>query len=392
MPRTGFRLLVHSAALIVLAPGPLRAEPPRVNLEAEVAAGLDTNPLELSGEVLPREAIPSGSFMQISAGGRLAGQWTDRAGWFASAEGHGRFHPSSFDEADASHGRMEGGLGLVLWSRGERRLSAALRGSFGMERSTFVDPATGSIYFAGDPNAPHAIPDRFDRDATSVNVDLRFRASKRLLFLLDSSLVRDDYAEDGDRTAPVDSLDGRSIVARPGVRWNITESIRLDVSTEWGSVAYDELPSLDENATAVPDEPRRYRSTQLRAALRVEPSARWSFSVGGAAGRRDDLHAGYYDSLGESAYGTASWSPREGLRMSLQMSRSHVDYEHATLDGTADGELRGGDVVTTSAAIEKDLFTHLTVRAQGARVASSNQDPLYTYDRAWALVGLRYVH
>jgi hypothetical protein len=388
--RTGFRIVVLAIAVLLLSPRVLCAAPAEVDLDAEVAAGADTNPLELSREVLPGEAIPSGMFTQVSAGGRLAAQWTARAGWFAAAQGRGRFHPARFDEADSSSGRLEAGLGFVLWTHGERRLSAAVRGAVGAERSTFVDPASGGIYLAGDPNAPQPIPDRFDLNATTVGVDLRLRTSSRLLFLLDSSLARHDYRQDYDEVPGVDSLDGRSLLVRPAVRWDVTDIVRLDVTGEWGAVRYDELPSLDESAAPVEDAPRSYRSGSLRAALRVEPSSRWSFSAGVGTGRRDDVHAGYYDSQGDTAHGSVTWSPVEGLRASLRLSQAQVDYRHATVDNTVNGDLRGGNVLATSAIIEKDLFEHLTVRAQAARVQSSNRDPLYTYDRTWALLGLRY--
>ncbi|HKY31864.1 MAG TPA: hypothetical protein VJV23_04950 [Candidatus Polarisedimenticolia bacterium] len=393
MPRNGSRATISLAVGLFLShPLTVQAAPLRWELDAGVAAGIDTNPLELSREALPAAAIPSGAFTEASAGGRLTGEWSPRAGWFTSVEGSGRFHPASFDEADSAQGRVEAGLGFILWSEGERRLSAALRGFAGAERSTFVDPATGGLYLAGDPNAPVPIPDRFDRDATGAALGLRLRTSARLLLLLDSRVSRDDHTQDYDGVPDIDALDSRSLLLRPGARWNITDSVRLDVIGEWAAVHYDELPSLDSQGSPAEDEPRRYVSRQVRASLSVEPSARWSFLLGGSAGRRDDVHAGYYDALAESAQAGVVWSPLEGLRASLRMAQSQVDFSNATVGAVADGEPRGGDVVTVAGSIEKDLFERLTVRAEAARVSSSNRDPLYTYDRSWALVGLRYSH
>ncbi len=361
-------------------------------IEAQISQGYDSNPLELNQEALPSWGeAPRGSFTQVGLKSRLAHQWTSRAGFFVAARGQGRFHPSYLGDAETAGGQAEAGLGFVLFARGERRLSASLRGTYGLERSTFVDPATGVVYFEfADPNAPTPIPDRFDVNVTGAHLDLRLRASRDLLLMLDSALERQDYVEPYDDVPTLEPLDDRTLAVRPGVRWQVTGRVRLDVTAEWSDRRYAGVSALDEEALQAEGERRRYRTLTLRTAVRLEPSPKWSVQAGLGGSDRQDLFAGYYDSTGSNAFVSAAWAVTETTRLGLHVTQAVFDYERATLDNLPNGDRRGGDVLRGAASVEKDLGGHLTVFGEVGALRSGNQDPLYAYDRNWAHAGLRY--
>ncbi len=391
VPRRALILLAVPALLGAASP----SESPRStdsSIHVEVSAGHDSNPLLVSEDAPLLPGSPSSApFTQVGVGARLTHQWNPRAGFFLAADGSSRFHASSLDEADVSRGRVEAGLATVLFSRGGARLSAALRGSVGAERGTFVDPGTGSVYqVEGDPNVLVGIPDRFDVNVSALNVDLRLRTSPRILLQLDASLRREDYVEDYEEIAGLEPLDARALTLRPGVRWNITETVRLDVTGEWGRVRYEELSAIEEDGTLAPGTRRRYDSGGVNAVLRVTPAERWSFSLGAGASDRQDVHAGYYDTAADAAFGMVSWTPVTGTRLGLRAAQSRFDYERATVDGTANGEKRGGDTLRVTASAERDLNERLILFGEAGTSRADNPDPLYVYDRRWALAGLRF--
>lgn len=360
-------------------------------LLAELSFGYDSNPLELSDAVAPTGRPAAGAgFAQLALDSRIAHQWTSRAGYFVSVAGRARSHGASLEDADSSQGRVEAGLGLVLVARGEKRLSAALRASYGMERSTFVDPATGEIYAIADPNSRLEIPDRFDADVTSLNLDLRFRASRNLLFMLDSSVLRSNYDDDYDEISTLEPLDDRSLTLRPGARWQISPRVRMDVNAELGSLRYDELSALEADATEATGTRRQYESRGLRTAFRVEPTKALSFVIGAGMNTREDLHAGYYDASGVSGFLSAAWKPVERTRLGMHVSQSSFDYERAVIDPATNGHLRGGDLLRVVATLERELNSRLVLFGEGATARSDSPDPLYRFDRNWALAGLRF--
>ena len=386
-----FPMPMTLAVLLLSATLPGHAGESENRLAAELAYGYDSNPLELTDEVPLTSGSPSGAgFTQVSLDSRLSHQWTPRAGFFVAAAGRARSHGGSLEDADSSQGRIEAGLGMVLLARGERRLSAALRASYGMERSTFVDPATGEIYAISDPNSRLEIPDRFDADVTSLNLDLRLRASRSLLFMLDSGIQFSDYDDDYDRISTLEPLDDRTITLRPGARWQISPRVRLDVTAELGNVRYDELSALQEDATAATGTRRRYRSTGVRTALRIEPTEALSLSIGAGMSDRTDLHEGYYDSSGVISFLSAAWKPVERTRLSMHVSYSGFEYDRAVIDPATNGDSRGGDQLRAVAALERELHSRLVLFGEGGAVRSDNQDPLYSFDRNWALAGLRF--
>ncbi len=373
-------------------PGASLAGSTEADVQVDLSAGHDSNPLLLSHEApLLEGAPPAAAFTEVGLASRLTHQWNPRVGFFVAADGSGRFHAASLDEADSSRGRVEAGMATMIFSRGDARMTAALRASFGAERSTFVDPATGGIYFVeSDPNVMTAIPDRFDANLSTLNLDLRLRTSSRLLFLLDTSLLREDYTEDYEEIPTLEPLDARRWLVRPGVRWSISAHLRLDVTGEWGGTHYDDLSALEEDGSTATGTRRRYESGGVRAALRVTPSDTWAFSLGFGATDRHDTHAGYYDTTGDTVFGSLSWNPGQHTRLGLRAIQSVYDYERATVDGTLNGDRRGGDTLRVAATVERDLVERLTLFGEAGTLRSNNLDPLYEYDRHWALAGLRF--
>lgn len=388
--RVSFVLVIGLAAMLCGSGGPL-AEATDHSLEVSVSQGYDSNPLELNPDALmaPFEA-PRGSYTRLDLDARLAHSWNPRVGYFVSARGQGRMFPSGLEQADSSAGRVEAGLGLVLFARGERKLSAALSGSYGLDRSTFIDPATGMMYVTlADPNTLAPIPDRFDVNVAVVNVNLRLRASGDLLFLLDSSLERQNYIEDYEEIPTLESLDDRAITLRPGLRWQMSQRVRLDVTGEWNDRRYDALSALEEDASPAAGTRRRYRSEGLRTVLRIQPSGSWTLQLGLGGADRQDLHAGYYDSVLVNSFASAAWAVTPTTRLGLHISHATFDYERATLGFVPNGDLRGGDLIRAAASAERDLGGHVTLFGEAGEARSDDADPLYTYHRSWAQAGLR---
>lgn len=362
------------------------------SLEVAVSQGYDTNPLELNDEALisPFEISGAGS-TRVNLDARLSHTWAPRVGFFVATQGQRRFFGSALDEADSSMGRFEAGLGLVLFARGTKKLSASLKGSYGMDRSTFVDPATGKMYVTlSDPNTLAPIPDRFNTDVSAMSLDLRLRLSRTLLFSLDSTLERQDYVEDYQEIPSLQSLDDRSLTVRPGLRWQISDTVRVDVSAEWNNRRYDELSALEEDATLAAGTRRRYQTQGLRAAMRLVPSSRLTLSLGLGGTARQDIHAGYYDSAGYTMFGSAAWAMTPKTQLGLHVSQAVFGYERATLDFASNGELRGVDMLRTAGSFQRDLGGHFTMFAEGGFARSDNVDPLYDYYRTWAHAGVKY--
>jgi hypothetical protein len=380
--------------MVLVADGQPAAESPRTNgsLEVSVAQGYDTNPLELNDEALiPPFEVSGGGYTRVNLDARLSHTWAPRVGYFVATQGQRRFFGSELDEAESSVGRFEAGLGLVLFARGTRKLSASLSGSYGMDRTTFVDPATGKMYVTlADPNTLAPIPDRFDSNVSTVSLDLRLRVSPTLRFSLDSSVERQDYVEDYEEIPSLQSLDDRALTLRPGIRWQMSDKVRLDVTAEWNNRRYDELWALEEDATLSADTRRHYQTQGLRAAIRMAPSESLVFQLGLGGTDRQDIHAGYYDSTGYSMIGSAAWAVTPKTRLGLHVSWAVFRYERATLDFVPNGELRGVDMLRTAGSVERDLGGHFTMFTEGGYARSDNVDPLYDYRRTWAHAGVRY--
>ena len=387
-------MLHRVTTLLVLAFGLMSAVEAATDksLEVSVAQGYDTNPLELNPDVLlsPLQ-VSGGSYTRLDLDARLAHSWNPRVGYFVSGRGQGHLFPSRVEEADSSSGRVEAGLGLVLFSRGQTKLSAALSGSYGEDRSTFVDPATGRMYVTlADPNTLAPIPHRFDASIASAGLDLRLRTSRALLFSLDTVVERQDYTQDYEDIPTLQRLDDRSMTIRPGMRWEISDRVRLDVTAEWNDRRYDELSALEEDATLAADGARRrYRTEGLRTVLRVAPTEDLSFQVGLGGVDRQDTHAGYYDSTGVNGFAAAAWSVTPNVRLGLRVSQAEVSYQRATLDFLPNGDLRGGTLLRLAGSVERDLGGHVTMFGEAGTARSDNADPLYDYQRTWAHAGVR---
>src|SRR5688572_18217332 len=118
------RILLASLAAVMAVPGVSRAGATETDVQVDLSVGHDSNPLLLSSEAPPAEASPAAAFTGVSLGSRLTHQWNPRVGFFLAADGSGRFHAASLDEANSSQGRVEAGLATRIFSRGDTRLTA----------------------------------------------------------------------------------------------------------------------------------------------------------------------------------------------------------------------------------------------------------------------------
>jgi len=376
----GLALLCGMLAPVTAA----RAASPEWELRGSASQGYDSNPLQLP------DGNRTAGFTQLGLGSTFSIEATRRIGFFASADVRHRLHYSDLSDADTTRGIAETGMGLVLFERGERRLSAAVRGSYLVSRSTFVDPATGEVYVVSDPNFSASIPDRFDVDTAAVHLDLRLRVSRDLLLMLDSRYEQEDFVNDYGDVPSMESLDDTAVVVRPGARWQVSDRVRLDISAEWSNRRYRSLSALDESANLVGGTRREYRHTAARASVRIDPTERWSVAFGLGGVDRKDLYAGYYDSLGANGFLSVGWSPIARTRLQAHVSKTAYTYDRATLDNDPEGVLRGSDYLRASLVAERDLGDHMTAFVEGGTSRSDNPDILFAYRSNWGQTGLRF--
>lgn len=381
--RSSFILIVVAASLL---PGAVILAGPDAEIRLDVGHGVDSNPLELPA----REG--SGSFTQLALDASIVGELGPRAGIFLSAGGSGRLYESGLDDGDSTSADARAGIALVPYRNGFRRLTLALGGTWGLYRSTFIDPETGQVFaYAVDPNTTVPIAGRFDFDSTGIFLDARFRIQPAVLLTLDTEMENRVFVEDYDIDS-LDPLDDRTVSIRPGLRWDVARTATIDLSIEFSERRYDALAALGEDAFEVEGTRREYRYVAYRAGLDLDPLRNLNLTFGVESTDRDDTHAGYYDSRGLSAFITTRYDLGEKTRFRLDLSNLDLRYQNAFVGADPDGARRGGDIVRIRGRAERDLTGPLTLFVEAVSERSSNEDPLYEYDRNLAHAGLTLRH
>ncbi len=359
------------------------------SLAVDVVVGVDTNPLEMQSDG------PNGAYSEVRVGAGAAVPLSQRLALRLAGSVAARAYGSSTADAGTTAGYGRAGVDCVLGPI-ERRPVVVGVGLLGaVDRSTFTDRATGRVYTveaepATAPQTAIAVPGRFDANTTGAFVDANVRLARRVSAFVSSTLESTDFVEEyGDRTA-LDSLDYRAWTVEPGVRLSVHRIAALRVSVAASGLTYDEQPALEDDGRPVAGVDRAYRGTDVRVALTVAPSARWAFDFGVRGGPRTDTYAGYYDldALGTSL--GATYRPSWRTRVELVASSRGVEYDHAPVATSPEGQLRGGRVDRFAGRLDFDLTRPTTLFAESGVERVDNNDALFAHDRSWLALGLRY--
>ncbi len=368
------------------APAPVFAD---ARAELSVSRGYDSNPLELPSEGGTGE-IEKGAFAQVDLGASLDRQLTRTFGFFLGAGGSTRLYQSRLRDGNQGWAEARAGLSLTPYRRGYGRFSMAIGGTYGLYRSSFVDPATGEIFEVGsDPATAVAVPDRFDFDSAGGFLDLRWRLRRRVLLFMDSALERRGYLESYADETSLQPLDDRSLALEPGVRLMVGESFLLDLSLQWADREYAALNALDENADRVPGTRRSYRYAGYRIALHVDPGPGWELSLGLRTTDRADAYAGFYDYNSGYVFLSAAYHLGERTRFHVHLSRRDLRYDNALVDeADPDSPYRGSEMLRFVGRGERAFGDHLSLFVEAGVARSDSEDPLYAHEREWAQAGL----
>ena len=379
------------AALLLLAgvARPAPAVETTARVQAGVAAGYDANPLRVSG------GSEGGGFTELRLDLALGVDLGDRTGLFVDLDGRQRRHVTDLSDADFLTARARAGFNWTPWRSGRRHLSLAGGGSYGLQRLTFIDRATGAVYeIVEDPSATppviRSIPDRLDVDRAGAFLNLRARLSRRVRVFLDTALERNDYAEDYDGSNVLESLDHDRLTLTPGVRLILHSRARLTLSVTGTMADYDERLARDLAGDPAPGVLNEYRYITHRASLDLLPGRSWETSFGVNTVDREDPYAGYYNYGGTAlfAFVKNSFTPRTTWQ--LFASYRELDYENATVSSAPDSEFRSSDAMRFVGRVEHSLTDSLLFFAEGGYQNSDSNDPDYTYERDWAMAGFRY--
>jgi hypothetical protein len=356
--------------------------------ELSVSRGYDSNPLELPSDGGTGE-IETGAFTQIDLGASVDRQLGRTSSFFLGAGGSTRLYQSRVSEGNHGWADARAGLSLTPYRHGDRRFSVAIGGTYGLYRSSFVDPATGEIFEVGsDPAAAVSVPDRFDFDSVGGFLDLRWRLRRRVLLFLDSAIERRSYLESYADDTSLQPLDDRSLTLEPGVRVMVGESFLLDLSLQWADREYEALDALDESANRVPGTRRSYRYAGYRIALHVDPGPGWELSLGLRATDRGDAHAGFYDYSSGYIFLSAGYRLGDRTRFRAHLSQRNLRYDNALVDeADPDSPYRGSEILRFVGRGERRFGDHLSLFIEAGVARTESKDPLYVYDREWAQAG-----
>jgi hypothetical protein len=364
-------------AASLLATGLASASAGNFDLSVSTAVGYDSNPLEL-----PRQE-ESGLFTELSLDTGF-GTNGRPVGFFIRASGAQRWYAGDLSPGNSRWADLRAGLTVATGGAGDP-LSLSLGGSYGLVRSTFVDPATGGVFrFGGDP-----IPARYDFDRASAFLDVHWRVHRWALLYVTSELERRQFIKDYTETG-LHPLDDRTLSMEPGVRFRAGPYTVVDLSVAWGERVYDHLPALDRDGFEIADSTRTYRFTELRLATYWNGLGAWSLGAGLLGSQRNDSGAGYYDYRGRGAF--VSLGRPLGSKMQMRMSSTLRDlsYANATIDNDPSSLRRSSELFQLLGELERSLTRRSSVFVGAGLNRSDNPDPFYAFDRRWARTGFRF--
>jgi hypothetical protein len=352
------------------------------------AAGVETNPLRVSGDG------PNGAFTQVAVDGSVSRILSPAVALFANGFAQVRLHEADVADADTGNARLRAGIGFAPRRPGNGRLALACGAHYRSGRSTFIDRETGGEYQVassapGAAGAPVAIPGRFDANDYGIFFNARWNQSRTVRFFLDGSWNRSAFINDYADTAGLAPLDSRSLSLEPGVNFQFSPMWSLGVSLAVTDQDYDARPALDENGAEAPGTTREYRYAQLRSTLMITPSPFWSVQLGLRASDRSDAYAGYYDFGSRSIYAQAERQLATKSKLRLFASWSDLEYDRATIPDSAES-VRGTDARTVLLRYEYQVARRLLWFADLGDRNTESIDPVFAHDESWVLSGIQF--
>jgi len=385
------RAVVVFALLGLAIPAAVAGARTRASLAASLAYGFDDNPLLLA------DSAAAGSFAELTLGGSVDLALTPHVHGFLSGSGRVRNHESSLADADVASGDLRLGFRLTPNPWAFRGVVVSVGGLYGVRRATFIDRATGDVYeIERDPSTSPAttvdIPDRFDVNTLGAFLDVGFKLSERVRLRVNALLERAEYVENYAADTALQALDYRALTVEPGLFVKLHPRVAAGLSLVLTELGYDDQPALDGSGQAVADTTRQYDYRDLRLTLRVAPAARWSLEAGFRGGRRQDAFAGFYDFDSRVGYLTVSHQLLPRTRLQLHASSRELDYDHAEVAGSVEGELRASEVRRIVGRVDWRFRgrPELGWFGEGGSQRTNNTDSIYAYERAWVQTGMTY--
>jgi hypothetical protein len=229
-----------------------------------------------------------------------------------------------------------------------------------------------------------------DYDSSSAFLNLRWRQSRRVSFFLESAVDRVKYVEDYSYMTDLDPLDYRSSTLRPGASVDLGASAVIGISLVLTDLDFDRRTALDRSGTEVPGTRREYRYSQLHLKATVEPAENWKLSGGFLGNGRDDTYDGYYDSETRLGFFAVERSLGARSKLRAQATIRDVSYDRATVTGDPEDGLLGNDERRYLGRFEQALGPHLRWFVEAGSERTDSEDPLFAYERQWALSGVHY--
>lgn len=381
--------IVLVAGLLAGGLGAPRAALRTVKLQAGTLVGYDSNPLRLA------DNRTAAVFSELRLDSVADLDVNESAGFFIELHGSLRLHERTTGGADYQQVNLRAGFDWMPYRSPSRQIAVALGGLYRSQRTTFLDPATGQDYVlvedpAATPPTTINLARRLDLDSTGAFLNMRWKASRRLQFALDTEFRRDDHRQDYRESPVVSSLDARRFMVVPGAAITLHNLARLRLAVGVTRLDYDERPSLDSQGNEVPGTTRTYDYTTYRLALDLLPAPRWDLRLGMLQTARDDTFAGYYTFKQRTAWVSVRRPVGRIHQWQGYLSLSDLNYATATVTGDPAGEVLSSEVLQFVGRYQRKVASAWTLFVEGGYQKSTNPDPVYAYDRDWSLVGITF--
>ena len=351
-------------------------------LDLRAAAGYDSNVFRLNDDRVGEEG---GMFTDLEAelSVETGRRWTLSADLGASA----RLYESSVDDGNESQYRLR--------VRGER-IPATRPGtvfkwalSHTLRDATYVSRSTGRVATSGGVD----IGDRYDSGKTELEAKLDLPFTAQLHGLLGASVASKDYRRDYESLG-LDRLDYLAYGVEPGLAYRSkTQELRLTLPASLRR--YRDRRASDVAGNEVAGSDLEYRYIGVDARYEYELSRVHTLLASASYEERADNEDGFADSnTTEISLGWAA-RPQRRTRYARRALWSARQYDRLTAEAQERGEeapeREGYSLVGEFSSVMPGLQKQDVRLIAEARLDSydNDSDPVFSYDRYQALVGLR---
>lgn len=268
------------------------------------------------------------------------------------------------------------------------RLEIGLIGLVGKKDRTYYSRTFGEEFAVDVGDSVVALGDRYDSRFARYGVRLDWRLPQRLRLRGKLLLTRRNYEEDYESLAGVESYDYDARRLSLSLRKALGRTLRVELGGAWGRSDYDAWSARDFDGNQVAGETQVFDYRTWTASVRYRPSARGWLEIEFEGKQRRDGFLGYYD------YDQRSVKPRLRLylpgrtRLTLDYAYRYRDYERARVGFNPVKPLRKDLHRITTLRVERAWNDHLALIAQLSYRNSDEANPVYTYSRSRAWIGI----